>query len=116
MVKLVRKSIWPEIVVVMRSEVFVNAVNDAESDESEDEDEGNESQVRVNAFKKSNQQHLTEFMTAVNTNQINIEGFINHHLNVLLNGSWRDNDKNLTYFDFKIVPNDQVHRNYKIGI
>ena len=31
----------------MRSEVFVNAVNDAESDESEDEDEGNESQVRV---------------------------------------------------------------------
>ena len=53
----VRKSIWPEIVVVMRSEVFVNAVNYAESDESEDEDGGNESQVRVNAFKKSNQQH-----------------------------------------------------------
>ena len=52
----------------------------------------------------------------VNTNQINIEGFINHHLNVLLNGSWRDIDKNLTYFDFKIVPNDQVHRNYKITI
>ena len=26
----------------------------------------------------------------VNTNQINIEGFINHHLNTLLNGSWRD--------------------------
>ena len=35
-------------------------------------------------------------------------------LNALLNGSWHDIDKNLTYFDFKIVPNDQVHRNYKI--
>eukprot|EP00942_MAST-04A_sp_MAST-4A-sp1_P012099 g12099.t1 len=54
---------WPCIVANMRSEVFVNAVNDAESDEDEEEEEGNESQIRVNAFKKFNNQHLTEFTT-----------------------------------------------------
>ena len=51
-----------------------------------------------------------------NTDEICIEGFINTHLNALLNGSWHDIDKNLTYFDIDIEPNSQVHRNYRITI
>ena len=40
----------------------------------------------------------------VNTDEISIEGFINTHLHSLLNGSWRDIDKNFTYFDILIKP------------
>ena len=49
-----------------------------------------------------------------NTDEICIQGFINTNLNSLLNGTWRDIDKNLTYFDIDIEPNDTVHRNYTI--
>ncbi len=45
-----------------------------------------------------------------NTDDFCIQGFINTHLNALLNGSWHDIDKNLTYFDIDIEPNSQVHR------